>query len=65
MRRIIPIVGPIGVGTLNPASRINSKVISISKTSNITGNGTAFLAAAIVNSNSVGISSTWYVEMAT
>lgn len=36
----IPIVGPIGEGTLNPASRISSKEISISKISKIIGNGT-------------------------
>ena len=50
-------VGPIGVGTLSAASLINSKEISISKISNITGKGTVFLEAAIVNNNSVGKSS--------
>lgn len=59
MRRIIPIVGPIGVGILKPASRINSKDISISSISKIIGKGTVFLAAAIVNKSSVGSSSTW------
>ena len=54
----IPIVGPIGEGTLNPASRISSKEISISKISKIIGNGTFSLDAITENSNSVG-SSSW------
>ena len=53
------IVGPIGVGTLKPASLISSKESSISKISKITGKGTEFREAAIVNSNSVGKSSVW------
>ena len=55
--RIIPIVGPIGVGILRPASRISSNEISIINISTMIGNGTEFLAEAIVNSNSVGINS--------
>ena len=57
MHQQFRIVGPIGVGTLRPASLINSNEISINKISNITGKGTVFLEAAIVNSNSVGRSS--------
>ena len=53
------IVGPIGVGTLRPASLINSKDISIKRISKRTGKGTVFLEAAIVNNNSVGRSSVW------
>ena len=51
------IVGPIGLGTLRPASLINSKENSIKSISKITGKGTVFLAAAIVNKSSVGKSS--------
>ena len=50
----IPIVGPIGEGTLSPASRINSKDISIIKISTITGKGTFSREAKIENNNSVG-----------
>ena len=57
MRQLFRIVGPIGLGTLKPASRINSKENSIRSISKITGNGTVFLAAAIVNKSSVGKSS--------
>jgi len=53
----IPIVGPIGDGTLIPASRINSNETSINKISNIVGNGTVSRAASMVKSNSVGNSS--------
>ena len=53
----IPIVGPIGEGTLRPASLISSKDISITNNSNITGKGTFSLDANIENSNSVGNSS--------
>ena len=59
MHQQFRIVGPIGVGTLKPASLINSKENSIRKISNITGNGTVFLEAAIVNNNAVGKSSVW------
>ena len=55
----IPMVGPIGEGTLRPASRISSKDISISNSSNIIGNGTFCLDATIENKSSVGISSWW------
>lgn len=55
----IPIVGPIGEGTLRPASRMSSKEISISNSSNIIGKGTFCLDATIENSSSVGISSWW------
>lgn len=50
-------VGPIGEGTLRPASLISSKDISITTISKIIGNGTDSRDAAIANSNSVGISS--------
>ena len=53
------IVGPIGEGTLKPASRISSKENSISKSSKIIGNGTFSLEARIENKSSVGISSWW------
>lgn len=53
----IPIVGPIGEGTLKPASRISSNDISIIRISKIIGNGTVWREAAIANNNSVGISS--------
>ena len=52
-------VGPIGEGTLKPASRINSKENSISKSSKIIGNGTFSLEAIIENNSSVGINSWW------
>lgn len=61
----IPIVGPIGDGTLIPASRINSNETSINKISNIVGNGTVSRAASMVKSNSVGNSSWWYEVTAT
>lgn len=47
----------MGLGTLKPASRTNSKESSISSISNITGKGTEDLDATIVKSNSVGKSS--------
>ena len=50
-------VGPIGEGTLKPASLINSNESSIKNISKIIGKGTVFLEAAIVNKSSVGISS--------
>lgn len=50
-------VCPRGEGTLTPDSLINSKEISIIKSSNITGNGTLRLEATIANRSSVGISS--------
>ena len=53
----IPIVDPSGVGTLSPASLINSNDISIRRISNITGNGIDSLELEIANSNSDGISS--------
>ena len=53
----IPIVGPIGEGTLNPASLISSKEISITKISKIIGKGTFSREAKIENSNSVGSNS--------
>lgn len=59
MHQQFRIVGPIGVGTLKPASLINSNETSIKSISNIIGNGTVFLAAAIVNKSSVGRSSVW------
>ena len=59
MHQQFRIVGPIGVGTLRPASLISSKDISIKRISNITGKGTVFLEAAIVNNSSVGRSSVW------
>ncbi len=51
----IPIVGPIGEGTLRLASLMNSKDISITRSSNTIGNGIDSLEAAIANNNSVGI----------
>lgn len=53
----IPIVVPNGPGTRSPASRISSKENSIKKISKITGKGTAFLEAAMVNKSSVGSNS--------
>ena len=61
----IPIVGPIGEGTLKPASRISSNAISIKSISKIVGNGTVSRAASIVNNNSVGNNSWWYDVIAT
>ena len=60
----IPIVGPIGEGTLRPASRISSKEISITKISKIIGKGTFSREAKIENSNSVGSNSWWQVATA-
>ena len=54
---IIPIVEPIGDGTLRLASRINSNETSIIKISNIIGNGIASLEFAIANKSSDGMSS--------
>lgn len=48
------IVGPIGEGILNPASRISSKDISIIIISKIIGKGTFSLEAKIENNNSEG-----------
>ena len=62
---IIPIVVPIGEGTLKLASLINSKDISIAKISTIIGNGTDSLDATIANNNSVGIISWWKFVIAT
>ena len=53
----IPIVGPIGDGTLSPASLINSNDISITNNSKITGKGTFSLEANKENNNSVGSNS--------
>ena len=46
----IPKVEPIAEGVRRPPSRINSKDISISKSSNIIGNGTFSLATRIEKS---------------
>ena len=51
---IIPSVEPIGAGILSPDSRITSKDISMSKSSNIMGNGTFWRLANIENKSSVG-----------
>lgn len=51
----IPSVGPIGEGTLSPASRISSKENSIINISKIIGNGTDCLEATIAKRSSVGI----------
>ena len=51
----MPSVGPIGDGTLKPASLIISKEISIVKISKIIGNGTLCLEDNIEYNNSVGI----------
>ena len=64
MLRTIPIVCPIGAGTLIPDSLISSRDISISRISNITGNGTLLLDATIANSSSVGINSWWNIVIA-
>ena len=50
----IPIVGPMGEGTLKPASLISSKETSKSNSSKKIGNGTFSREAKIVNNNSVG-----------
>ena len=50
----IPIVGPIGEGTLRPASRISSKEISRTNNSKIIGKGTLAREAKIEKSSSVG-----------
>ena len=50
----IPIVGPIGDGTLKPASRINSKDNSSTNNSKIIGKGTLAREAKMENNNSVG-----------
>ena len=59
MAPTIPRVGPIGDGTLSPASLIISNEISINKSSNMIGNGTLCLLAKIEKSNSVGSISWW------
>ena len=53
----IPIVEPIGAGTLIPASCISSNANSIKIISNSIESGTACLEEIIENSNSVGINS--------
>ena len=50
-------VGPIGLGTLKPASRISSKDNSIIIISKIIENGTDAREATMANNNSVGINS--------
>ena len=55
----IPIVEPIGEGTLSEASRISSKAISIARISTITGKGTFSLEASIEKRSSVGKISWW------
>ena len=55
----IPIVEPIGEGTLKPASLISSKENSISKSSKSIGKGTFSLADNIEKSSSVGKISWW------
>ena len=54
---IIPIVAPIGDGTLKLASRISSKDISIISSSKMIGNGIDFLIDDIANTISVGSNS--------
>ena len=53
----IPMVALRGDGTRSPASRINSKEISITSTSKIMGNGTFSLEARMEKSSSVGSNS--------
>ena len=60
----IPRVGPIGEGTLKPASLIISNEISIVKISKIIGNGTLCLDDNIEYNNSVGIISRWKLVIA-
>ena len=55
--RIMPIVEPIGDGTLRLASRISSKDISIIKSSTMIGKGIDFLIEEMANASSVGRSS--------
>ena len=62
---IIPIVVPIGEGTLKLASLISSKDISIAKISTIIGKGIDSLDATIAKSSSVGIISWWKFVIAT
>ena len=50
----IPMVGPIGEGTLKPASRISSKDVSKTNSSKMIGKGTLAREAKIENNNSVG-----------
>ena len=64
MAPTIPIVGPIGDGTLSPASLIISNEISIIKISKIIGNGTFCLEDKIEYNNSVGIISLWKLVIA-
>ena len=54
MHQQFRIVGPIGEGTLKPASRINSKEISIIRISTIIGKGTLAREAKIEYSKLVG-----------
>ena len=64
MAPTIPRVGPIGDGTLSPASLIISNEISIIKISKIIGNGTLCLEDKIEYNNSVGIISLWKLVIA-
>ena len=54
---IIPIVEPMGAGTLRLASLISSKDISMISSSTITGKGIDFRMDEIANTKSVGKSS--------
>ncbi|MNP34255.1 hypothetical protein D3C76_1275320 [compost metagenome] len=55
----MPIAGPIGFGSLIPASRKISKEIANIKPSIIAGNGTPCLASIIEMASSVGINPGW------
>ena len=55
----IPMVGPIGLGTLTPASFISSKAISSMRSSTIPGNGTSCLEDMMGKSIFVSIRSWW------
>ena len=62
---IIPIVEPMGAGTLRLASLISSKDISMISSSTITGKGIDFRMDEIANTKSVGKSSWWKFVIAT
>ena len=65
MHQQFRIVGPIGDGTLRPASRINSKETSIIKISTIIGKGTLSLEARMEYRRLVGRISWWNPVIAT
>lgn len=62
---MIPMVEPIGAGTLRLASLISSNDISMMSSSTITGNGMDFRIDEIAKTRSVGRSSWWKFVTAT